>query len=95
MGMYENKVCIITGGGKATLKNGQPGAIGYGIAHCFAKEGANLVITGRNVKKLEDAKAELEEMYGIQVLPVQADIMQQLPKWLSIKLLKNLDGLTF
>ncbi|MEY8310285.1 SDR family oxidoreductase [Erysipelotrichaceae bacterium 51-3] len=74
MGMYENKVCIITGGGKATLKNGQPGAIGYGIAHCFAKEGANLVITGRNVKKLEDAKAELEEMYGIQVLPVQADI---------------------
>lgn len=72
--MYEGKTCIITGGGKATLKNGEPGSIGYGIAHCFAKEGANLVITGRNVKKLEGAKEELEAKYGIKVLAVQADI---------------------
>ena len=40
----------------------------------FAKEGANLVITGRNVKKLEEAKNELEAKYGIRVLPVQADV---------------------
>ena len=40
----------------------------------YAKEGANLVITGRNVKKLEDAKEELERLYGIKVLPVQADV---------------------
>lgn len=71
---YKGKVCIITGGGKAVLQNGDPGSIGYGIAHCFAKEGANLVITGRNVKKLTDAKEELEALYGIQVLPIQADI---------------------
>lgn len=38
------------------------------------KEGANLVITGRNVKKLEEAKEELERLYGIKVLPVQADV---------------------
>ena len=38
------------------------------------KEGANLVITGRNVKKLEDAKEELERLYGVNVLPVQADV---------------------
>ena len=35
---------------------------------------ANLVLTGRNVKKLEDAKEELERLYGIKVLPVQADV---------------------
>ena len=39
-----------------------------------AKEGANIVITGRNVKKLEEAKAKLEEKFGIKVLTVQADV---------------------
>ena len=38
------------------------------------KEGANLVLTGRNVQKLTDAKEELEKKYGIKVLPVQADV---------------------
>ena len=32
------------------------------------------MITGRNVKKLEDAKEELERLYGIKVLAVQADV---------------------
>lgn len=32
------------------------------------------MITGRNVKKLEEAKEELERLYGIKVLPVQADV---------------------
>lgn len=74
MGMFDGKVCIITGGGKAALKNGDPGSIGYGIAHAYAKEGANLVLTGRNVKKLETAKEELERLYGIKVLAIPADI---------------------
>ena len=68
------KTALITGAGRATLRNGECGAIGYGIATAFAKEGANLVITGRNVKKLEEAKTELEAKYGIKVLPVAADI---------------------
>lgn len=74
MGFLEGKTAIITGGGFAALKNGEPGSIGYGIATAYAKEGANLVITGRNVKKLEDAKERLEAAYGIQVLPVAADV---------------------
>ncbi len=74
MGELTGKTVIITGGGRATLKDGSAGSIGYGIAIAFAKEGANLVITGRNVKKLTDAKEELERLYGIEVLPVQADI---------------------
>ena len=74
MGHLSGKTVIITGGGRAVLSDGRPGSIGYGIAHAYAKEGANIVITGRNVQKLQDAKDELEKLYGIRVLPVAADI---------------------
>ena len=52
MGFLTGKTAIITGAGKATLSDGRCGSIGYGIATAYAKEGANLVITGRNVSKL-------------------------------------------
>ena len=72
---YKGKVVIITGAGKpAPLADGSAGSIGYGIAIAFAKEGADLVITGRNTGKLEEAKQELESLYGIRVLAVQADV---------------------
>ena len=74
MGYFTGKTVIITGAGRAVLSDGKCGSIGYGIATAYAKEGANLVITGRNVKKLTDAKEELEKLYGIKVLAVQADI---------------------
>lgn len=74
MGFLTNKTAIITGAGRAVLSDGRCGSIGYGIATAYAKEGANLVITGRNVQKLTDAKEELERLYGIRVLPVQADV---------------------
>lgn len=66
MGAMTGKTVIITGGGKG-------GGIGYGISTAFAKEGANLVITGRNMKKLDNGKEELERLYGIRVLKQQAD----------------------
>ncbi|MBQ9984785.1 MAG: SDR family oxidoreductase [Oscillospiraceae bacterium] len=74
MGFLTGKTAIITGAGRAVLTDGRCGSIGYGIATAYAKEGANLVITGRNVKKLEDAKEELERLYGIKVLIVAADV---------------------
>ena len=74
MGHLTGKTAIITGAGRAVRSDGSCGSIGYGIATAYAKEGANLVITGRNVKKLEEAKEELERLYGIQVLIVQADV---------------------
>lgn len=74
MSFLKGKTAIITGAGRAVLQDGSCGSIGYGIATAYAKEGANLVITGRNVKKLEDAKEELERLYGIKVLTIQADI---------------------
>ena len=67
MGIFTGKVAIITGGGKAK-------SIGYGVATAYAKEGANLAITGRNEQKLLDAKEELERLYGIKVLPIVADV---------------------
>lgn len=74
MGLFSGKTVIVTGGGFAGLKDGSPGSIGYGIDVAFAKEGANLVITGRNIAKLEDAKARLENEFGVNVLWVQADV---------------------
>lgn len=64
MDRYKDKVVIITGGGQG---------IGYGIATAFAKEGANLVVTGRTESKLINAKNRLEKQYNIKVLPVVAD----------------------
>jgi len=71
---FHGKTAIITGAGRTVLENGKCGAIGYGIATAYAKEGANLVITGRNTKKLDGAKEELERLYGVKVLTVQADV---------------------
>ena len=51
MNYFKNKTVLITGGGRSVLADGSAGSIGYGIATAFAKEGANLVITGLNVKK--------------------------------------------
>ncbi len=74
MGFLTGKTAIITGAGYSVLSDGRCGSIGYGIATAYAKEGANLVITGRNVEKLEKAKEALEKNYNIKVLVLQADI---------------------
>ena len=75
MHFLKGKTAIITGAGRPTpLADGSAGSIGYGIAIAYAKEGANLVITGRNMRKLQDAKEELERLYGIRVLAIQADV---------------------
>ena len=64
MKRLNGNVTIITGGGKG---------IGYGLAEAFAEEGSNLVITGRTEARLIKAKHELEDRYGIEVLPIVAD----------------------
>ena len=62
MGFLTGKTALITGAGRAVLQDRSCGSIGYGIATAYAKEGANLVITGRNVKKLEAAKEGIRGM---------------------------------
>ena len=74
MSFLKGKTAVITGAGYAVLSDGKCGSIGYGIATAYAKEGANLVITGRNVAKLEKAREELTRLYGVKVLAIAADI---------------------
>lgn len=74
MDLFKGKVVLITGAGKSTLSNGRCGSIGYGIATAFAKEGANIVITGRNVNKLQSAVDDLQSKYGVKVLALAADV---------------------
>lgn len=64
MKRLEGKVTVITGGGKG---------IGFGLAKAFAREGSDLVITGRHEGRLVEAKEKLEREYGINVLPIAAD----------------------
>lgn len=64
MKRLQEDVTIITGGGKG---------IGFGLASAFAKEGSNLVITGRTESRLLEAKKKLEDTYGVKVLPIVAD----------------------
>ena len=45
-----NKVAVVTGG---------TGGIGYAIAEAFIKSGASVVVTGRNITKLESIKKSL------------------------------------
>lgn len=57
------KVALITGGGQG---------IGLGVAHAFAAEGADLVLTGRNADKLASAAASLEA-HGARVATCAGD----------------------
>ncbi len=77
MDLFKGKTVLITGAGRAVLSDGRCGSIGYGIATAFAKEGANIVITGRNVSKLEAAKEEIESKYKVSVLALQADVNEK------------------
>lgn len=63
MKVLDGKVTIITGGGRG---------IGFGLSTAFAKAGSNLVITGRTLETLQEAKEKLEG-YGIEVLCIPAD----------------------
>ena len=83
MGFLTGKKAIITGAGRAVLEDGSCGSIGYGIATAYAKEGANLVITGRNVKKLEAAKEELERLYGIIMKPLSTMLLNK--QWILME----------
>ena len=64
MKRLKGNVTIITGGGKG---------IGFGLTRAFAKEGSDLVLTGRTESRLIAAKEKLEKEFGIRVLPLVAD----------------------
>src|SRR6185436_10602087 len=57
---FQGKVAVVTGGNSG---------IGLGVAKAYAREGAQVVITGRNAKTLEDAANEI----GDGTLAIQSD----------------------
>ena len=61
----KGKTIVVTGGGSG---------LGKSMTTYFLELGANVVITSRNIEKLEKVKAELEESTGGKVLPVQCDV---------------------
>ena len=64
-----NKNVLITGGTRG---------IGEAISREFAKKGYNLIINCINSKeKAEQLKAELEKIYNIKVLTIQADLSDE------------------
>ena len=58
-------VIVVTGGGSG---------LGKAMTTYFLELGAKVVITSRNIEKLEAAKKELEEKTGGNVLTVQCDV---------------------
>jgi NAD(P)-dependent dehydrogenase (short-subunit alcohol dehydrogenase family) len=60
-----NKVIVVTGGGSG---------LGKSMSEYFLSLGAKVVITSRNMEKLNRAKSELMEKTGGDVFPVACDI---------------------
>jgi len=61
----KGKTIVVTGGGSG---------LGKAMTTYFLELGANVVITSRNIEKLEAVKSELEAQTGGKVLPVQCDV---------------------
>jgi 3-oxoacyl-[acyl-carrier protein] reductase len=62
-------------GGKVAFVGGSTRGIGLAIARAFAREGASVVLTGRNADALEHARIACErENSRSQVLALQADL---------------------
>ena len=64
-GSLKDKVFVVTGGGSG---------LGKAMTKYFLELGAKVVISSRNMEKLEKAKLELESQTGGEVLPVQCDV---------------------
>ena len=61
----KGKTIVVTGGGSG---------LGKAMTTYFLELGANVVITSRNLEKLQKVKEELEAETGGKVLPVQCDV---------------------
>lgn len=64
-GLVQDKVAIVTGGAKG---------LGYGISRCLAREGASLLITGRDGATAESVAAGISNEFGIRAVGMAADV---------------------
>lgn len=89
--------------GKIVLVTGATSGFGKAIAIRFAKEGNDVIITGRRGDRLLALKNELEHLFGVEILALQFDVrveaevrnaVEDLPeRWRSIDVLVNNAGL--
>ena len=64
----KGKVALVTGGGRG---------IGRFIATGLAEAGADLILTSRKMKNLEETAAVLTDHYGIKVVPIACDMAKE------------------
>ena len=64
-GLVEGKIAIVTGGAKG---------LGHGISRAMAKEGAHLLITGREGAATEAVAAEIRTEFGTRAIGMSADM---------------------
>jgi len=87
-GSLKDKTIVVTGGGSG---------LGKAMSTYFLQLGANVVISSRNIEKLQNTAKELEEKTGGKVLAVQCDVRNypevesMLQK--SIEVFGSVDGL--
>lgn len=62
---FNDRVIVVTGGGSG---------LGKSMTRYFLQLGASVVISSRNLEKLKNTAAELENETGGKVLPVQCDV---------------------
>ncbi|MEM3962764.1 SDR family NAD(P)-dependent oxidoreductase, partial [Pyrobaculum sp.] len=63
--------------GKVAIVTAASRGIGAGVANVLAREGADLVVAARDVKRLEETAKRLSAQYGVSVVPVQADLTRR------------------
>jgi 3-oxoacyl-[acyl-carrier protein] reductase len=63
--LLENRVAIVTGGAKG---------LGLGISRRLAKDGAKVLITGRDGKATEEAAAQIRDEIGAEAVGMSADV---------------------
>lgn len=59
---------------RTALITGASSGIGYELANVHARNGDNLVIIARNIKKINELKVHLEQTFNIAVLTIQKDL---------------------
>jgi NADP-dependent 3-hydroxy acid dehydrogenase YdfG len=72
---------------KIALITGASAGIGEACAHTFAREGYNLILTGRRIERLEDLAQHLNNKYNIEVAVSSFDIRSR------EQVINNLEGL--
>lgn len=62
--------------GKVAIVTGASGTIGKAISLALAVHGADLVLVGRNIEKLQDLKSEIEKL-GHNAIIIRADVTNE------------------